>query len=305
MDTERNIAWVDTIDVCHLKCPTCIRGVRGLENTARKMDMEMFEAVAARLRQQGFQRIGLLNWTEPFLNRDIHDYVSAAKRAGFWVLLCSTLSIPRIDNLEDTLAAGLDQLTVTVSGIDQETYEINHAGGHLDYVMQNLRLVREIKQRRSLPIQVDLRFLKFDYNVHQEPQLRGLAESLGFRFEPLDGVGDPRSNAMSEHDDTRYVREAMAAAGKRSPEDEGKACELMFNQIAIDCAGDIYICCAMPNFASLRIGKFLEMTSEEILAARFLHPFCRACTLPRRDRTAVEEIRLQAALSAAGASRAG
>src|SRR5579862_8222533 len=180
MDAERNIAWVDTIDVCHLKCPTCIRGVRGLENTARKMDMEMFEAIAVRLRQQGYRRIGLLNWTEPFLNRDIHDYVSAAKRAGFWVLLCSTLSIRRIDNLEDTLAAGLDQLTVTVSGIDQQTYEINHVGGDLDYVIRNLELVQEIKKRRSLPIQLDLRFLKFDYNAHQERQCRDLAESLGF-----------------------------------------------------------------------------------------------------------------------------
>lgn len=92
----------------------------------------MFEAIAAQLGQQGYRRIGLLNWTEPFLNRDIHDYVLTAKRAGFWVLLCSTLSIRRIDNLEDTLAAGLDQLTVTVSGLDQKTYEINHVGGDLN-----------------------------------------------------------------------------------------------------------------------------------------------------------------------------
>lgn len=165
--------------------------------------------------------------------------------------------------------------------------------------------MHEIKNRRSLPIQVDLRFLKFPYNAHQERQCRGLAESLGFRFDSLDGVGDPRSNAMREHDDERYIREAIAASDKPSPEDKGKACELMFNQIVIDCSGDIYLCCAMPNFPSLRIGKFLDMTSEEILAARFLHPFCRACTLPRRDRTAEEEIRLQAALIAAGRSQIG
>jgi MoaA/NifB/PqqE/SkfB family radical SAM enzyme len=267
-----------------------------MENSANKMDLDTFAAVVTRLREQGFRRVGLLNWTEPFLNRNLEDYVAKAKGAGLWVLLCSTLSIPRIDNLEDTLTAGLDQLTVTLSGFDQETYQINHVGGDLKSVFQNLMLVRDIVRRRKLGLHVDLRFLKFDYNAHQESQFRDYAKSMGFRYDPLDGVGDPKSKEMGEHNNERYMREAAAAAGKPSPEDAGKACELMFNQIAIDCFGDVYICCAMPNFPSLRIGKFLEMTPDEILAARFQHPFCRACTMPRRDRTTAEEIRLQRAL---------
>ena len=71
-----DIAWVDTIDVCHLRCPTCVRGVRGLENTGQRMDLELFGLIVDRLRQQGFKRIGLFNWTEPFLNRTIESYVA-------------------------------------------------------------------------------------------------------------------------------------------------------------------------------------------------------------------------------------
>jgi MoaA/NifB/PqqE/SkfB family radical SAM enzyme len=292
------IAWVDTIDVCHLKCPTCIRGVRGMPNTSAKMDLETFAAIAARLKQQGYDKVGLLNWTEPFLNRNLEDYVATAKTAGLWVLLCSTLSLPHIDNLEETLAAGLDQITVTISGMDQETYAINHVGGDLSHVMQNLTRIREIRDRRALPLQVDLRFLQFDYNTHQAPQARDYAESLGFRFDPLDGVGHPSSTAVAEQDDAHYLQLAAAAARIPSPEDQGKACELMFNQMAIDCHGDVYICCAMPDFPSLRIGNFLQMTADEILAARFRHPFCRACTMPRRDRSPAEDSRLKSALNA-------
>src|SRR6266568_333939 len=298
-DLGREIAWVDTLDACHLKCPTCIRGVRGMQNSPRKMSLDTFAAVVARLREQGFPRIALFNWTEPFLNRNIEDYVAIAKKSRFWVSLSSTLSIPHIDNLEETLAAGLDLLTVSLSGIDQEIYQINHVGGNLKYVMNNLALVRDIIARRALSTRVDLRLLKFDYNAHQEPRIRDYAASMGFHFEPLDGVGHPKSNWLSEYNNERYLREAEAAAGKPSPEDEGKACELMFNQIAIDCVGDVYICCAMPNYPSLRIGKFLDMTSDEILAAKFLHPFCRACTMPRRERTTAEESRVQNALRAA------
>jgi MoaA/NifB/PqqE/SkfB family radical SAM enzyme len=295
---ERKIAWVDTIDACHLKCPTCIRGVRGLQNSAGRMDLETFAAIVARLREQDFSRIGLFNWTEPFLNREIHKYVAAAKQAGFWVNLSSTLSLPRIENMEATLAAGLDLLTVSISGIDQQTYEINHVGASLEYAFSNLSLVQEILRRRALPVHVDLRFLKFAHNAHQEAQLRSYAESMGFHFEVLTGVGDPTSNALRDLNNERFVRDAEAAAGRTSPEDEGRACELMFNQIAIDCLGDVYICCAMPVYPSLRIGKFLDMTADEMLAAKFRHPFCRACTMPRRDRTPEEDARVQNALQA-------
>jgi MoaA/NifB/PqqE/SkfB family radical SAM enzyme len=292
-----DIAWVDTIDVCHLRCPTCIRGVRGLENTTRKMDMATFAAIVARLKEQGFRRIGLFNWTEPFLNRTIEEYVAGANATGLQVLLSSTLSLPRIDNLERTLAAGVDLLTVSVSGFDQETYEINHVGGVWQYVLANLERVREILSRRRLRTQVDFRMLKFDYNAHQEPLLRGYADRMGFRFELVEGVGDPKSpDALKNLTNEEYVRKGEEAAGRRSPEDDGKACELMFNQVAIDCMGDVYLCCATPDYPALRLGKFLEMSPEQILAKKFTHAFCRACTMPRRERAPGEEKRLSIAL---------
>ena len=65
------IAWIDTIDVCHLECPTCIRGVRGMQNTPRKMPLEMFEQIVAKVKTERYGRIGLYNWTEPFLNRTL------------------------------------------------------------------------------------------------------------------------------------------------------------------------------------------------------------------------------------------
>ncbi len=295
-DGVPDIAWVDTIDVCQLKCPTCIRGVRGLPNSSRKMSLDTFAAIVARLRDQGFVKIGLFNWTEPFLNQKIHEYVAVAKSSGFWITLSSTLSLRHIDNLEETLVAGVDLLTVSLSGIDQETYQINHVGGELNYVMNNLNLVREIRLRNPMSLRVDLRLLKFDYNAGHEQPLREYSERMGFNLEVINGVGNPKSNWLTQMDDAHFVREAAAAADKPSPEDEGKACELMFRQMTIDCVGDVYICCAMPNYPSLRIGKFLEMTANEILAAKYVHPFCRACTMPRRDRTEAEQARLQDAM---------
>ena len=70
----------------------------------------------------------------------------------------------------------------------------------------------------------------------------------GFNLEVINGVGNPKSNWLTQMDDGHFVREAAAAADKPSPEDEGKACELMFRQMTIDCVGSLL----RPKTAMLR-----------------------------------------------------
>src|SRR3977135_2527774 len=61
--------YVDVIDACHLKCPTCVRGVRAFPNTATKMSLEMFDAIVRKAKDDGAYGVGLFSWTEPFLCR--------------------------------------------------------------------------------------------------------------------------------------------------------------------------------------------------------------------------------------------
>jgi hypothetical protein len=290
-----DIAWVDTLDVCHLQCPTCIRGARGIANSSRTMAIDIFAAIAARLRQDGFGRIGLYNWTEPFLNRRLHEFVAIAKDAGFWVSVSSTLSLRRIPHLEQVLAAGLDSLIVSTSGMDQATHEINHVRANLAWTHEHLHRVREIIDRRGLPLRVDYRFLMFYYNTHQAPAARAYAERLRFIFDQVEGMGDPKQNPLSGVTNETYLHHLKygAALPQRSPEESGRTCGLMFDQMVIDASGDVYLCCAVPNLPSLRIGKFLELTADEILAKKFVNPFCRVCDMTRRNRSNDETARLQ------------
>jgi hypothetical protein len=255
----------------------------------------MFAAIVARLRQDGFGKIGLFNWTEPFLNPRLHEFVAIAKAAGLWVSVSSTLSLRRIPNLEATLAAGLDSLIVSTSGTDQATHEINHVRASLAYTREQLARVREIIDRRGLSTHVAYRFLRFDYNAHQVPAARAYADAMRFGFDEIAGYGDPKSNMFLGIKDDTYVRsiKAGAALPQPSPEESGKSCDLMFDQMAIDCAGDVYLCCAVPNYPSMRLGRFLELSADEILARKFVNPYCRGCTVPRRERKPDEAARLQ------------
>jgi MoaA/NifB/PqqE/SkfB family radical SAM enzyme len=110
-------------------------------------------------------------------------------------LLCdlsTTLSLRRIDNLEDCLRAGINIMTISISGMDQATYEVNHVGGTLEYVFSNLEKVIEIINRFNLPRSPVLRFIKFDYNAHQIHDAEEYAYKAGIGFEVVEGVGNPK-----------------------------------------------------------------------------------------------------------------
>jgi len=113
------LLYVDVLDACHLKCPTCVRGVRAFASTSTQMPLEQFRQIVAKGKSEGAHRVDLFNWTEPFLYRNIHEYVAAVKELGLPCGMSSTLSIKTIRGFAETLK-NLDMLTISMSGFEQE-----------------------------------------------------------------------------------------------------------------------------------------------------------------------------------------
>ena len=149
-----DIAYIDLIDVCNLKCPTCVRGVGIIPNSGKKMPLTKFSDIVGKLKSEGFKRIGLFNWTEPLLNRNLNEYVAVIKDHGLFCLVSTNFSLRRIDNLELALRAGIDHLIISVSGAEQPVYEINHAGGRIDYVKANVEKTAALKRSGEIHTEV-------------------------------------------------------------------------------------------------------------------------------------------------------
>jgi MoaA/NifB/PqqE/SkfB family radical SAM enzyme len=284
------IAYVDLVDVCNLKCPTCVRGVRAIPNSPKRMPLSKFDDIVAKLKSEGFKWVGLYNWTEPFLNRNLQDYVAVVKAHGLMCIVSTNFSLRRIDNLEAALGAGIDHLVITVSGFDQAVYEINHVAGDVDYVKANTERVAALKRSGAIDTYVVLRFLRFAYNQDQEAKLARYAQDIGIGFEAIEGGGNPFSDDLSRMSNEHY-RAAISGVGSERPYDEpGKVCPLMFGQGAsIDHAGKAYLCCAYPTHETLEVGMYLDVPFEELLFRKFNHPICATCSFPRRDASAADK----------------
>jgi len=249
-------------------------------NTRRQMPIEKFGRIVQKSIAEGIDHIGLFNWIEPFLCKDLEQYVRAVCEAGLTCGLSSSLSLPRIDALESVLV-GVETLLVSMSGYDQDIYEVNHVGGRVAWVEQNLERIAVLRRSGRIKTYVVLKFIRFDYNVQEESKLQSLAERLGFAFEVLDGSGHPKKWSMAGTG-AQVASSLTAFRSGRDQEPVGHVCPMIFEHVSLDADGEAFLCCAIGNFDNLKIGPYLDLTPEEILFRRYTHPFCNACLWTRR-----------------------
>lgn len=268
---------VDLVNGCQLECPCCARGVRAVKNTGERMSLETFERVCHRILQDGFKKVALYNWTEPFLNKTLDEYIAVFRAIvgeDAYLSISSNLSLPEIPRLHQVMEAGADELLVSVSGFTQATHEIYHKGSRIEFVKRHLEECAGHRSRTK----VFVKYLNFGYNEAELPLFEAWAKEHGLCFTSTMGFGSPltlheqptlafHEAKLKEHlydkwDVAKYI------AGI------GKFCD---SSLCLDHDAQVYLCCRFPNLPQFKIGNYLTDSTKEILTARQLHPFCTHC----------------------------
>jgi MoaA/NifB/PqqE/SkfB family radical SAM enzyme len=261
------------------------------------MSLETFRGVVDKAKEDGAHQIDLFSWSEPFLSPNLHEYISLVKKAGLPCGVSSTLSLYKIKNFDAAIEA-LDFVTISVSGFEQEIYEVNHVGGRVEWVKQNLERIGKLKRSGEASVDAKLRMLMFDYNQGEESKLRALADGVGIGFEVLLAEGHPVKAPQPRDAETQIMAGLQRYSPGRPFEPTGYVCPLIFEHVTINADGNVYQCTAYGNFDVLKIGPFIELTREEILLRRYMQPVCNSCPWTRRPVTPIERVLLQQAMAA-------
>lgn len=275
---------IDIVDACNLQCPTCPRGLRYMKNRRQQMSFELFTSILDKAARLGFHYIDLYNWTEPFLCRDLPRYTAHVKTKGLFCKLSSNLSFPHLPHLIPALAS-CDKLIVSVSGFQQETYRVNHRGGNIAFVKNNLKKIAEAKRRGDIHTNVVIRYFNFDYSEAEYPQFEAFAKDLGLDILLWHGNGNPHAaqSPLADYNEKAWLaRETHNQSLALPTSIPGKACRVSIVPVTVDCRGDVFLCCSKPNFAATRVGNFLEDDFDLIQYLRLVHPLCAGCTV-RKD----------------------
>ena len=257
---------IEPTDACNLRCPLCPTGAGVRQRPTGSMSLENFCRIIDEIAPSVYG-IALSNYGEAFLNRDLTAMIRYAKAKRLEVNCVTNAQSIGPQEAREIVEAGLDVLTVSLDGYDQQSYAAYRVGGEFSKVVEGLRLIKEQKaaQKRAAPVVV-AQCIVMKQNEAHLGEIEKLARELGARRlvlkrlcdlrafpASLDGMKellprDPKYRAYTQGEDGS-VRWNVAAADR-------DFCPLAWDFPAINWDGTLFPCCFICD--GLAMGNVFE-----------------------------------------------
>lgn len=134
------------------------------------MSMELFNKIVAEARDF-IKHTYLHLWGEPTLNRNLPEMIRRSNE--FSTIDLATHGLNLSDEMVDALAE-CESISVSIDGIDQQTYEQYRVGGRLEEALRGLRRLVDRCSHK-----VNWTFVVFKQNEHQLHEAQALADAIG------------------------------------------------------------------------------------------------------------------------------
>ena len=251
----RPFEWeIDTTNICQLQCPLCHTGLGTVNRDKGFMHFDTYARVIDQI-EHSCVWLSLYSWGEPFLNPQIDRFIAYAHEKRIATLVSSNLNKPLTPEMAERLVrSGLDVLIISLDGITQDVYQVYRVNGHLDRVLDNIRLlVQKRAELGSTTPLLEWQFIVMRHNEHQVEEARRMAGALG-----IDLFTPKRVDFPHGEDDLELARrwlpaaelEARMADPFRKPySEEGTRCHRLWRSGVVNWDGGYAPCCYLTDAA--------------------------------------------------------
>jgi MoaA/NifB/PqqE/SkfB family radical SAM enzyme len=136
--------YLETTNRCNLLCTTCPRTYAELEPPA-DMSWDLFTSIVDQI--PNLERAVLHGVGEPMLVKNLPKMVRYLKDRGTYVLFNTNGTVLNDKNGRALIAAGLDELRVSLDAADARTFLAVRGVDYFDRILRNVRRFRELQMR--------------------------------------------------------------------------------------------------------------------------------------------------------------
>jgi len=307
---------IEPTNLCNLQCPLCPAGSGKMQRPRGTLTLGNFKRIIDEIGDYIYYLL-LCNFGEPFLNRDILEMVSYAKQKNIVTSIETNGQLINEAYALGIVQAGLDSVTISLDGTDQNAYEAYRVGGRVSKVIEAITLIRSAKEKKKsrLPL-INIQFIPMKYNEHQIGEIKILAKQLRadkLIFKSLcDLHGFPKSLAYMEEylplqPQYRLYKLKDGNVVWNTDRADNNFCPMAWTSPAINWDGSLYPCCF--DYDNLNMGNVFEWGFRKAWnSKRFLHfrrsivkdkkniPACAQCQINFYSET-IKNIPLEAEVS--------
>ena len=140
--------YVESTNVCNLRCVMCPTGLGLLTRSKGFMDYELFTQIVDEMAPH-VQTTTLHIWGEPLLHPRIHDMMAYCGRKGLHSEISTNATLLSAESSRKILDAGLGAIYLCLDGATRETYERVRRRGDFEQTRDNILRFVEMKNRRG------------------------------------------------------------------------------------------------------------------------------------------------------------
>lgn len=176
-ETHPHCVFIEVTNHCNLLCETCPRTFVTYEEP-KTLSWDNFLKIVAQFPQM--ERAVLHGIGEPLLNKELPRMIAHLKQRGVYVLFNTNATILTEDWSRKLIDSGLDELRVSIDGVDPKTYAIIRGAPLLHKLIANLTRFTEIQQQMGADApRTSLWMTGLKENIHELPDLLRLAAKMG------------------------------------------------------------------------------------------------------------------------------
>jgi radical SAM protein with 4Fe4S-binding SPASM domain len=167
---------IEITNHCNLDCVMCPRGI--MQREVGYMNGELFRRIIDEAAAIGVKKITLHGLGEPLLHSELFDFIKYSKDAGILFVLFSTnCSFLDEEKAYKIFSSGLDEIVLSLDGVNAETYAAVRRKGDFKKVVKNITRFLEIRRElKSTNPRVTLQMIKLYETLDEIEEYRALWE---------------------------------------------------------------------------------------------------------------------------------
>lgn len=306
--------FLEINSLCNLHCPTCTKGNQeGYDHKTGLMDMDMMEKILDKIKSENPEAIVFTYGnSEPFLHPRLDECIAAIKRRGLNAQFSTNLNYIR--DVDKVLAQRPDMIIISLSGFTQEVYEKGHAGGKIDKVKENMKLLAEANNRANPRITICVNYHVYNDNGHEIEPMKAYTEGLGLGFFTsiaraismenaiqYERYMDPEATPFEVQPGRPDWNHALPPIGEkyietmkrlRIPPTAAREMYQRYPVLKVCPVGDMFTfirhdgktsLCACVADRRITLGDFLETSQDKLSEERRGHAICQQCLKYRNN----------------------
>jgi len=225
---------VEVTNACNLRCIMCYN--RRMKRKKGFMDMDTYKLVLENAKEIGIKMVALYTIGESFLHPRIFDFIKLAKEMGFKYVYITTNGIPlNEEKIKKIFESGLDSIKFSIDAASKETYEKLRPGGNFDMLYRNIKILKEMRDRKKSKLKIYASFLLTNKNYHELKKFKEFWK--GLIDEVVITVVSNQSNLQ-----TKEFDELVPEKIKNMMVRKEQCCNLPWNRIVVTYDGKFTIC---------------------------------------------------------------